>query len=73
MSEQMIRQTNFNMGEVDPTVWKRTDIPEYLTAAQSLLNIEVGTTGLAKKRKGTFYRQVVERGMYFQRQPMRRR
>ena len=48
MSEQMIRQTNFNMGEVDPTVWKRTDIPEYLTAAQSLLNIEVGTTGLAR-------------------------
>ncbi len=53
MATKMIRQVMFNFGEVDQTVWKRTDVNEYLTAAQSLLNIEVGTTGLAKKRKGT--------------------
>jgi len=43
----------FRTGEVDETTWKRTDVEEYITAAQSLLNFEVGTTGLAKKRKGT--------------------
>jgi hypothetical protein len=43
----------FTTGQVDPVNWKRTDFPDYLTAAQSLLNVEVGTTGLAKKRKGT--------------------
>lgn len=52
----MIRQTSFLAGQVDTVVWKRSDIPEYLTAAQSLLNAEVGTTGLARKRKGTTYR-----------------
>jgi len=50
---KLIRQTSFSTGEVDQVTWKRTDINEYLTAAQSLLNCEVGTTGLAKKRKGT--------------------
>lgn len=50
---KMIRQTQFNAGEVDIQVWKRTDVEEYLSAAQSLQNCEVGTTGLAKKRKGT--------------------
>lgn len=50
---KMIRQTMFSTGEVDEITWKRTDVNEYLTAAQSLLNCEVGTTGLAKKRKGT--------------------
>ncbi len=50
---KMIRQTMFTTGEVDEQVWKRTDVNEYLTAAQSLLNCEVGTTGLVKKRKGT--------------------
>ena len=53
---KMIRQTSFLAGQVDTVVWKRSDIPEYLTAAQSLLNAEVGTTGLARKRKGTTYR-----------------
>ena len=53
MAQKMIRQTMFVTGEVDQTVWKRTDVNEYLTAAQSLQNAEVGTTGLAKKRKGT--------------------
>lgn len=53
MTTKMIRQTTFTFGEVDPVTWKRTDINEYLTAAQSLLNMEVGTTGLCKKRKGT--------------------
>lgn len=53
MTTKMIRQTMFNTGEVDVVTWKRTDVNEYLTAAQSLLNAEVGTTGLAKKRKGT--------------------
>lgn len=52
---KMIRQTSFTAGEADETTWKRSDIPEYLTAAQSLLNVEVGTTGLAKKRKGTVF------------------
>lgn len=53
MATKMVRQTTFTFGEVDQVTWKRTDVNEYLTAAQSLLNMEVGTTGLAKKRKGT--------------------
>lgn len=53
---KMVRQTAFTAGEVDEVTWKRTDIAEYLTAAQSLLNAEVGTTGLARKRKGTTFR-----------------
>lgn len=53
MATELIRQTMFTSGEVDPINYKRTDFKDYLTAAQSLLNIEVGTTGLAKKRKGT--------------------
>lgn len=53
MSTKMVRQTMFTTGEVDVQVYKRTESDAYLTAAQSLLNAEVGTTGLAKKRKGT--------------------
>ena len=53
MATKMVRQTMFTTGEVDVQNWKRTDVTEYLTSAQSLLNVEVGTTGLAKKRKGT--------------------
>ena len=53
MTSKMIRQTMFNVGEVDIVTWKRRDVTEYLNSAQSLLNAEVGTTGLAKKRKGT--------------------
>ncbi len=53
MATKMIRQTQFNFGEVDEVTWKRTDVKEYQTSAQKLLNAEVGTTGLAKKRKGT--------------------
>ena len=53
MAMKMIRQTMFKTGEVDVVTWKRTDVEEYLTAAQALRNAEVGTTGLAKKRKGT--------------------
>jgi hypothetical protein len=52
----MVRQSSFLAGEADVVTWKRTDVAEYLTAAQSLLNAEVGTTGLAKKRKGTTLR-----------------
>jgi hypothetical protein len=52
----MTHLTQFTTGEVDVQVWKRTDTNEYLTAAQSLLNMEIGTTGLAKKRKGTSLR-----------------
>jgi hypothetical protein len=55
MATKMVRQTMFSTGEVDVVTWKRTDVNEYLTAAQSLLNAEVGTTGLAKKRKGTSF------------------
>lgn len=50
---ELIRQTMFSSGEVDAINYHRTDFRDYLTAAQSLLNVEVGTTGLAKKRKGT--------------------
>lgn len=53
MALKMIRQTVFTSGEVDIVNFKRTDVPEYLSAAQSLLNMEIGTTGLAKKRRGT--------------------
>lgn len=53
-SESMVRQTMFSTGQVDEQVWKRTDASAlYLSAAQALTNCEVGTTGLAKKRKGT--------------------
>lgn len=53
---QMVRQTMFSTGQVDEQVWKRTDAEKlYLTAAQKLVNCEVGTTGLAKKRKGTVF------------------
>ncbi len=47
------RQAMWTTGEVDQTVWKRTEAAEYLTAAQALTNCEIGTTGLVKKRKGT--------------------
>ena len=53
MTGKIIRQTMFTSGEVDVSTWKRTDVEQYLTAAQSLLNMEVGTTGLCRKRKGT--------------------
>lgn len=53
MALKMIRQTMFTSGEVDIVNYKRTDVPDYMTAAQSMLNMEVGTTGLAKKRRGT--------------------
>lgn len=46
----MIRQTSFTAGEVDPINFKRTDLNAYLTAAQSLQNMRVTTTGAAKKR-----------------------
>lgn len=52
---KMIRQTSFLAGEASENTWKRTDVEQYLTAAQSLLNVEVGTTGLARKRKGTLF------------------
>jgi|GEM_PF-2113063 len=55
MANKMIRQSSFNAGEADQVTWKRTDIESYLTAAQKLLNCEVGTTGLVKKRKGTVF------------------
>ncbi len=54
MATKMVRQTQFSSGEVSEITWKRTDAQElYLSAAQALTNCEVGTTGLAKKRKGT--------------------
>lgn len=49
----LIRQTNFFLGEVDPQVYKRSEFNGYLTAAQQLLNCEVGTTGLVRKRRGS--------------------
>jgi len=53
MATQMIRQTKFTNGQVDVINWKRTDLEGYMTCAQDLTNMEVGTTGLARKRKGT--------------------
>lgn len=53
MATELIRQAMFSSGEVDAIHYHRTDFKDYLTAAQSLLNVEIGTTGLAKKRKGT--------------------
>jgi len=53
MGTRTVRQTMFTMGQVDPVNYKRTDFRDYLKAAQKLLNAEVGTTGLAKKRKGS--------------------
>jgi len=49
-----VRQTRFTTGEVDTITWKRTDNPDaYMSAAQAMLNMETGTTSLAKKRRGT--------------------
>lgn len=53
MPLQLIRQTSFNIGEVDANNWKQTQNADYLGAAQSLLNMEVTTTALARKRGGT--------------------
>ena len=53
MATKMIRQTIFTTGEVDAITFKRTDVQEYLTAAQSLKNCIVGTTGLVRKRYGS--------------------
>ena len=53
MSTTTIRQTFWTGGQIDQINWKRTDINDYMTMAQSLINCEVGTTGLIKKRKGT--------------------
>lgn len=53
MTDTFTRLTMFTTGEVDQQVYKRTDDPQYLSSAQSLLNMEIATTGLAKKRKGT--------------------
>lgn len=49
----MVTQKQFTAGEIDVINWKRTDIESYLTGAQSLLNMVVGTTGLAQKRNGS--------------------
>jgi hypothetical protein len=53
MEEKMIRQSKFTSGELDFTVWKRTEAEEYLSGAQQLFNCEIATVGLVKKRKGT--------------------
>lgn len=54
MAGTLIRQTMFTSGEVDEIAYTRTDAQElYLSAAQQLKNMEVGTTGLARKRKGS--------------------
>ncbi len=56
MSTETVRQTRFTTGEVDVITWKRTENPEvYLSAAQSMLNMETGTTALARKRRGTVF------------------
>lgn len=39
---ELIRQTMFSSGEVDAINYHRTDFRDYLTAAQSVLNVEVG-------------------------------
>lgn len=49
----VVTQRMFSLGEVDVELYKRADSEGYLTGAQSLLNMEVGVTGLCKKRKGT--------------------
>lgn len=69
MSTSPVRQTFFSGGQVDEINWKRTDINDYLTCAQLLLNCEVGTTGLAKKRKGTRFDIPLNGGGYGQAEP----
>ena len=59
----MVRATQFNVGEVDVNVYKRTDIESYMNACQILLNMECGTTGLVKKRKGTKF--LIDASSYF--------
>jgi hypothetical protein len=56
---RIVAQHLFTLGEVDEINWKRTDIEVYLTGAQILLNCEVATTGLARKRKGTLYKLTI--------------
>lgn len=57
MAKRPVRQTMFTSGEIDPELFKRSDLSSiYLTGAKSLLNMEVATTGYATKRKGMYQR-----------------
>ncbi len=55
MTHEVVRQTSFAIGEVDPINYHRTDLSSYLRAAQSLQNFEIGMTGLAEKRRGSAF------------------
>lgn len=50
---QFVQQTNFTGGQVDPILWRRTNIKNYLTGAQLLENMESSVTAVLKKRRGT--------------------
>lgn len=56
----IVRQTSFKTGEIDPLHYTRSDFPEYLTAAQSLKNMEINVTGSARKRMGTLHLGLIE-------------
>jgi len=56
----IVRQTSFKTGEIDPLQYTRTDFSEYLTAAQSLKNMEITVTGTAQKRSGTLLSGLIE-------------
>lgn len=57
MPKTPIRQTMFTSGEIDPELYKRSDLASiYMTGAKSLLNMEIATTGYATKRKGMYQR-----------------
>lgn len=49
----IVRQASFFSGQVDPIQFNRTEFANYLTAAQSLQNCIVDTTGIVRKRDGT--------------------
>ena len=56
----IVRQTSFKTGEIDALQYTRSDFPEYMTAAQSLKNMEITVTGTAQKRSGTLLLGLIE-------------
>lgn len=56
---QIVRQSSFFSGQVDPIQFNRTSFPNYLTAAQSLKNCIVDTTGIVHKRHGSVIAKVL--------------
>lgn len=56
----IVVQPSFFSGQVDPIQFTRTSFQNYLSAAQSLKNCVVDTTGIVHKRDGTVINKVLK-------------